>query len=271
VRRTETFHTPGPLALDLRLPSGQIVIEAADGEETTVDLDATRDSPEIREVIDNARIELRRRGEGHEVVVDVQRKRFKLFDFMNVEFVLRVRAPHGADVLVSNASADVDARGRFGTLRAQSASGDVRFMDLDGRVDIKSASGNVALGHVSGEASINTASGDIRVDRIDGEATIRSASGDVEVEEAGSSVTVQTASGDQRLGSVSRGRVVMQSASGDQTVGIRRGTRVHIDAKTMSGDATSELDVGDEPPEGDGPTVELRATAMSGDITILRA
>jgi hypothetical protein len=39
----------------------------------------------------------------------------------------------------------------------------------------------------------------------------------------------------------------------------------------MSGDATSELDVGDEPPEGDGPTVELRATAMSGDITILRA
>ncbi|MDX6411493.1 MAG: hypothetical protein QOE91_1009 [Gaiellaceae bacterium] len=271
MRRAETFHTPGPLALDLRLPSGQIEIEAADGEETTVDLDATRDSPEIREVIDNARIELRRRGEGHEVVVDVQRKRFKLFDFMNADFILRVRAPHGADVLVSNASADVDARGRFGALRAQSASGDLRFMELDGRVDIKSASGEVALGHVGGEASINTASGDIRVERIDGEATIRSASGDVEVAEAGSSVTVQTASGDQRLGSVSQGRVVMQSASGDQSVGIRRGSRVHIDAKTMSGDTSSELEVADEPPPGDGPTVELRATSMSGDIKILRA
>jgi DUF4097 and DUF4098 domain-containing protein YvlB len=271
VRRTETFHTPGPLALDLRLPSGQIEIEAADGEETTVDLDATRDSDEIREVIENARIELRRRGDGYEVVVDVQRKRFKLFDFMNVEFILRVRAPHGADVQVANASADVDARGRFGALRAQAASGDLRFMELDGRVDIKSASGDVDLGRVGGEASINTASGDIRVDRIDGDATIRSASGDVEIQEAASSVTVQTASGDQRLGTVSQGSVVMQSASGDLIVGIRRGSRVHIDAKTMSGDTSSELVVGDEPPPGDGPTVDLRATAMSGDIRILRA
>jgi len=94
---------------------------------------------------------------------------------------------------------------------------------------------------------------------------------DVDVDEADASVTVQTASGDQRLASVASGRVTMQSASGDQHVGIRRGTRVHIDAKTMSGDTSSELDVGDEPPPCDGPTVELRATAMSGDIRIVRA
>jgi DUF4097 and DUF4098 domain-containing protein YvlB len=271
VRRTETFQTSGPLSLDLRLPSGQIELEAVDGDETTIELDAVRDSDGIREVIENAQIELRQRGEGHEVVVDVQRKKFKLFDFMNADIVLRVRAPHGADVQVSTASADVDARGRFGALRAQAASGDLRFMELGGRVDIKSASGDVELGSVGGEASINTASGDIRVDRIDGDATLRSASGDVEVAEASSSVTVQSASGDQRLGSVSSGRVVMQSASGDQVVGIRRGSRVHIDAKTMSGDTSSELVVGDEPPPGDGPTVELRATSMSGDIRILRA
>jgi DUF4097 and DUF4098 domain-containing protein YvlB len=269
--RTEAFDTPGLLTLDLRLPSGQIEIEAVDGEQTTVSLDATRDSEEIREVIDNARIEVRPRGNGHELVVDVQRKRFKLFDFMSGEIVLRVCAPHGADVQVSTASADVDARGRFGALRAEAASGDLRFMELAGRVDVKSASGNVELGHIGGEASINTASGDIRVDRIEGDATIRSASGDVEVQEAASSVTVQSASGDQRLGAVSSGRVVMQSASGDQIVGIRRGSRVHIDAKTMSGDTSSELVVGDEPPPGDGPTVELRATSMSGDIRILRA
>jgi DUF4097 and DUF4098 domain-containing protein YvlB len=100
---------------------------------------------------------------------------------------------------------------------------------------------------------------------------VRSASGDVTIDEAERSVTVQTASGDQRVNAVVSGRVVMQSASGDQHVGIRRGTRVHIDAKTMSGDTTSELDVSDEPPSGEGPSVELRATAMSGDIRIVRA
>ena len=52
-------------------------------------------------------------------------------------------------------------------------------------------------------------------------------------------MSVQTASGDQRVESVASGRVTMQSASGDQHVGIRRGTRVHIDAKTMSGDTSS--------------------------------
>lgn len=269
--RRETFQTSGPVVLDLRLPAGQIELEAVDGEETTVELDSTHDSDDVREAIEKARIELRRRGDGHEVAVEVQRRRFGLFDFMRGDIVLRVRAPHGADVELSTASADADARGRFGALKAQTASGDLRFAELDGRVDVKSASGDVALGAVGGAATIHTASGDIRVERIAGEATLRSASGDVEVHEAESSVTVQTASGDQHVGSVATGRVTLQSASGDQHVGVRRGTRVYIDAKTMSGETTSELELGDAPPEGEGPTVELRATAMSGDIRIVRA
>ena len=63
----------------------------------------------------------------------------------------------------------------------------------------------------------------------------------------------------------------MQSASGDKTVGIRRGSRVHIDVRTMSGDTSSELEIEDAPALGEGPEVELRATSMSGDIRILRA
>jgi DUF4097 and DUF4098 domain-containing protein YvlB len=268
--RRESFHTPGVLTLDLRLPSGEITLESVDGDETIVELDATSGSDEAREVIENARIELRSRGDGHEVLVDVQKRR-RFFDFGRSEIVLRVFAPHGADVELSTASADVSGRGRFGGLKAQLASGDLRFAELAGRVEIKSASGDVDVDRIGGGATINTASGDVRIGHIEGEATLRSASGDVTVGEAASSVTVQTASGDQRLDSVASGRVTMQSASGDQTVGIRTGSRVHIDAKTMSGDASSELDVGDQPPAGDGPQVELRATAMSGDIRILRA
>jgi hypothetical protein len=39
----------------------------------------------------------------------------------------------------------------------------------------------------------------------------------------------------------------------------------------MSGDTSSELEIGDAPALGDGPEVDLRATSMSGDIRILRA
>ncbi len=269
--RRETFTTPGPLRLDLRLPSGEIDVESVDGDETVVVLDSARDSDEVREVIDNAQIELRRRGDGHEVTVDVQRKRFLGLSFNRGDIVLRVTAPHGADVELSTASADVRGRGRFGSLDAQLASGDLEFAELAGAVNVKSASGDVELDRVGGEAKVNTASGDIHVGLVGGDAVLRSASGDVTIDEAERSVTVQTASGDQRLNAVVSGRVTMQSASGDQHVGIRRGTRVHIDAKTMSGDTTSELDVSDELPPGEGPTVELRATSMSGDIRIVRA
>lgn len=270
--RRETFHTPGALTLDLRVPSGEISLEAVDGDETIVELDASGTNEEVRELVEGARIELRQRGDGHEVVVDVQRRRRGLGQiFDRADFRLRVTAPHGADVHISTASADVDGRGRFGGLRAELASGDLNFAELSGFVEVKSASGDVEIERIGGGAKVATASGDVRIGTVEGEATLRSASGDVIVEEADSSVTMQTASGDQRLGSVSSGRVTMQSASGDQTVGIRSGSRVHIDARTMSGDTSSELEIGDAPAAGEGPEVDLRATSMSGDIRILRA
>jgi hypothetical protein len=270
--RRESFHTPGALTLDLRVPSGEITLESVDGEETVVELDAPGSSEEVRELVEGARIEVRQRGDGQEVLVDVQRRRRGLGGiFDRADFRLRVTAPHGADVEVSTASADVDGRGRFGGLRAEVASGDLRFAELTGYVEVKSASGDVDVERIGGGTKIATASGDVRVGSVDGEATLRSASGDILVDEASSSVTVQSASGDQRLGSVASGRVTMQSASGDQTVGIRLGSRVHIDARTMSGDTSSELEIEDAPALGEGPEVELRATSMSGDIRILRA
>ena len=276
--RRETFHTPGPLTLDLRVPAGEIDVVSNDGDETTVELDGSGwtigagSFEDLQNLVDGARIELRQRGDGHEVIVDVPQKRRGLgLIFVRVNFQLRVSAPQGADVEISTSSGDVDLRGRFGSFKAQVASGDVRADDLNGRVDVKSASGDVNLQTVGGSANIASASGDIYIRSVTGEATLRSASGDVTVDEAEASLTVQTASGDHRVGSVASGRVALTSASGDQHVGIRPGSRVRLDVKTMSGDATSELEVRDQPVSDDGPNVDVRATSMSGDITIVRA
>jgi DUF4097 and DUF4098 domain-containing protein YvlB len=96
-------------------------------------------------------------------------------------------------------------------------------------------------------------------------------SGDVRLDDAGGPVTVQTVSGDQRLGAVVEGAVTLKSVSGDMHVGIRAGSSLWIDARSVSGDTSSELELGDAPPANGGPLVELRATAMSGDIRIVRA
>jgi DUF4097 and DUF4098 domain-containing protein YvlB len=261
--RRETFETPGPLTLDIRVPSGEIELEAVDGTETVVELSA---APELE---DEARIELRPKRDGHELSVVIEKK-FGFFRGRD-EVRVRVSAPAGADVEVSTASADTDARGEFGKVDVNTASGDVSFERATGDVAVNSASGDLAMEEIGGGLTVNTASGDVDLGRLAGEGKIRSASGDVQLKEADSSLKVQTASGDVQVESIQEGDVVLQTASGDIEVGIKKGSKLWIDAKSMSGETRSELEIADAPPDGDGPMVELRATAMSGDITVTRA
>ena len=243
--RRESFDTPGPLRIKIEIPSGDVELETVDGTTTEVELEGPDD------LVEEARIELRPKGDGHELVVHTHpRSGFRIFRNSDVE--LRIRAPHGAAVDVSAASADIEGRGRFGELEVSSASGDVAFE------------------HVEGDAKVESASGDLEIERLAGTGKLQSASGDISVGEAGGSLKVQTASGDQEIGSVASGEIALQTASGDIEVGVKRGTNVYIDVRSMSGETSSDLDVGDAP-DGDGPAVEVKAVAMSGDIRIVRA
>lgn len=266
----KTFATPGRVVLEIRIPDGDVEIRTQDGAETEVDLTGPSDE-ELEQI---ARIEMRDRNGTQEVVVDVEDTssffglRFGRRDHLRLD----VRCPHGADVRLRTGSADTRGRGRFSAVTVESGSGEVSFDDVEGDVTVKAASGDVELRDVGGAATIHTASGDVSVERVGGDAQVRSASGDVSIREAGAGVSANTASGDIEVGAVTEGAVTLQSASGDLTVGIRRGSRVWVDAKSMSGEASSEFDVGDEPiGDEEGPLVELRATSMSGDIAVTRA
>jgi DUF4097 and DUF4098 domain-containing protein YvlB len=287
--RTETFQTPGETRLDIRLGAGEVRLETAEVQETTVVLEPLRDNEATSAAIENARVELRDRGDGHEVVIDV-RDRGRGFGFSKgAEVLVAVTSPDGTSVETKSGSADVEGHGRFGSVEVETGSGDVEFSEITRDVNVNAASGDVQLGSiggnarvntasgestirsVGGDAKINSASGDVIIREVHGELSVNSASGDVLVREASSSVGVNTASGDQEIGAVSSGKVTLKSASGDLKVGIREGSTLWVDARSRSGEVTSELPVSELPPDGNGPTVELRANTMSGDITVARA
>jgi hypothetical protein len=242
--RTETFHTPGELSLRIRIPAGRVDLETVDGEETRVEIEG---GPGVEE---EAVIAAR----GGEVVVEIEERRL-LFLRTSPDARVRVTCPPGARLEVKAVSADLTARGDWGP------------------ADVKTVSGDVQVERVAGDLTVKTVSGDVAADAVSGRATVQSVSGDVRLDDAGGSVTAQTVSGDVRLGGVREGSVMLKSVSGDMLVGIRSGSSLWVDAKSVSGDTSSELEVGDTPPdgEGQGPLVELRATAMSGDIRIVRA
>jgi len=280
--RTETFQTPGPVRLDVRMGSGEIRIETSETAETTVTLEPLRDNDASVSAVEDARVEQR----GDDILVEVRDRRR---GFRGADVLVTIHCPDESSVRAKTGSADIEGRGRFGRVEVGTGSGDVQFNDVSGDAEINAASGDIQLGSVGGQSRINTASGDIQLATIGGEGRINSASGDVTIREAGnrlevntasgdvlvreaaSSVSANSASGDQIIGSVSEGKVDVKTASGDIKVGIREGSTLWVDARSRSGEVRSELPVSDAPPEGDAPHVELRANTMSGDITVVRA
>lgn len=285
--RTETFKTPGAVRLDIRNGAGEVRIDAGSSQdETVVTLEPLRDNESSIESVQTARVELHERADGQDVVIDV-RGRSKWF--RGAEVLIAVTCPIEPTVEVKTGSADIEGRGLFKRIDVETGSGDVQFTDVSGDAEVSAASGDVQISLVGGEARLNTASGDIQVGMIGADGRVNSASGDVmirtaggrfeantasgdiQVKEALGSVSANTASGDQQIGSVFQDSVNLRSASGDIRVGIKEGSRLFVDARSRSGDVSSELPVSDSPPEGDAPLIELRANTMSGDITIHRA
>jgi DUF4097 and DUF4098 domain-containing protein YvlB len=229
------FATPEPPRLRVTLGSGELAIETAETGETVVEIDKEPDDVRVEQ-------------SGREIVIEPA-KRFG----RGRSHEIRIRAPHGADAEVELASADVRARGRLGEVRVRIASGDVLLEAVDGRLDLTTASGDVDVAAANGGGSLRSASGDIRVRHAAGRLAITTASGDLSIE------------------SIAEGEVELKSASGDMRVGIVRGSRLRVDARSLSGDTSSELELGAVAPAEEGPLVDLNAASMSGDIRIVRA
>jgi DUF4097 and DUF4098 domain-containing protein YvlB len=263
--RSERFRTAGPPWLTVQVPSGDIELATVDGDETSVELEPLNDAG--REAVETAVLEQR----GDEIVVEIEERR-RLLMFRDAKVRLTARCPHGTRLNVKTVAADVAARGRYGDVDLKGVSADMRIDDIDGDARVKTVSGDISVDIVTGELKLQSVSGDAAVDRVGGDAELRAVSGDVRLGEAGGSVTMQTVSGDQWIDAVRSGAVQLKSVSGDATVGIARGSRLWVDAKSVSGDTRSEFNLSDVPEGGDdGPLVELRATALSGDIRVTRA
>jgi DUF4097 and DUF4098 domain-containing protein YvlB len=248
-----TFHTPLPLELEVGIPSGDIEVDTAEGEESLVTVDGDErllEEVEIRQ--DGNRVVVAYRGKGK---LGLSLTPFSLV-FSN-ELRVRATVPHGVDVKVKTASADTLLAGHLGALGVNSVSGDVRLR-----------------GEVAGAVTLKTVSGDAQLDRVGGDVSAQTVSGDLRIGPVGGSADAKTVSGDIRFEAVSAGDVRFASVSGDIEVGIAQGSVVDVDAGSTSGDLSSEVPLGSEPVVGEGeaaPTVVLRGRTVSGDVKVFRA
>jgi DUF4097 and DUF4098 domain-containing protein YvlB len=224
---------------------------------------------------------------------------------------VEVDVPEGTDCKIRSASARVTLTGCEGDVDVTTASGDVSCEVASGRFDCETASGRCELGQVHGRLGVHTASGRVAVDTVGGEVAridaasgsilvgqaagsveLRSASGSIRLRRAGEAVELRSASGSVRadeldaggsiktvsgkieVGSASSGTLRAETVSGNCRIGVVVGTAVQVDASTMSGRVSSEIDLDDDPDPSAGAAprhLRIEARSLSGDIRIVRA
>jgi DUF4097 and DUF4098 domain-containing protein YvlB len=268
-----SYETPGTVALEIKLPSGRVVVTTVDEPKTTVDLVAL--GGRGRDPSEDIEVTMDERGGRHILRVE-QKNNFKWGPIQiswGADFECRITCPPGTELDLSGASTDLRVEGELGEVSARTASGDVRLRDVRGPLRAKTASGDVFVGTVAGEASVATVSGDVSVERIETVLSGRTVSGDVAIGAVGGELELATTSGDVVVKAVEAGDVRVQTVSGDVRVGIARGTRVWIDAASVSGALESELGLQDaQAAEEDGDdVVPLRVKTVSGDVAVVAA
>jgi DUF4097 and DUF4098 domain-containing protein YvlB len=272
----EVFETPGEVSLQVRIPSGRVIVGTTDEPRTQVEVVPV--GRRGQEAVEQIRISHDERGGRHVVTVE-QRNRIEWGPIQiswGGDVEVRVLCPVGTELELNGASTDFRAEGRYGRVTARTASGDLRVGEVKGKLEIKTASGDVGIERVEADnGSLVTVSGDVEVGLVDADLTVRTVSGDVELGVVRGPLGLSTTSGDVNVRSLEAGELRVQSVSGDARVGIGRGTRIWVDAASVSGDMSSELAMGDDTPtedaEASGTVVPVHVKTVSGDVSIVRA
>ena len=246
------FHTPEPVELEIKVPSGDIDIETIDGDESVISLDGDEKLIEMTEV----------RQEGRRIVVELKgKKAFGLtisigdFSFGSGSHLrVRARVPHGSTPVLSTAAADMKVRGRVRSLEVKSASGDL-----------------VVNGEIERDAEVKTVSGDVRLDRVGGDLRVQTVSGDVNAQSVGGSVVSKTVSGDLRIESVREGHVTAQSVSGDIELGVAsERTSTWMRAPSRATSPPRSRSAATRTHRRRGPALVVRGKTVSGDFRVFR-
>jgi len=268
------FDTPGSVSLQVKLPSGRVLVSTADEPRTTVEVVAV--GRRGQDAIDEIEVTMEERL-GRYVVKVEQKDRFRWGPIQITwggDFECRITCPPGSDLDLSGGSTDIRADGELGEVSIRTASGDIKLESVQRELQVKTASGDIDVATVAAQASLVTVSGDVMLGRSDASLTARSVSGVVTIGHTSGELGISTTSGDVDVRAVSGGDVRVQSVSGDVRLGITRGTRTWIDAASVSGRLESELGLEDQEPASEegsaGPVVPLHVKTVSGDVSVVR-
>jgi DUF4097 and DUF4098 domain-containing protein YvlB len=265
------FETPGPVSLRVEIPAGTVAVETWTDARVEVEVRPARGDERSSAAAAETRAAASERGGRQEIAVRAPKRegRLGIGWGRSPELAVAIRCPEGTDLDLATHSAALEAHGALGAVSVRSASGDAVLEDAES-LTFTAASGDLTAGAVAGPLTAKSASGDVDVRSIGATGSVNTVSGDVRIGANAAAVAVKTISGDVEL-EAAGASVLVGSVSGDVDVAAVPGLVLWIDAQSVSGTMTSELEVGDAPAAAKEDTVELRMRTVSGDVRVTRS
>ncbi|GLY69355.1 DUF4097 family beta strand repeat-containing protein [Amycolatopsis taiwanensis] len=294
VTRTQTFPVEGAVELDVNVTFGRVDISLDAENEAVVEV---RHDPSIQQpwaqsvtsvlnwvterfgdqwtaqwgtdlrggsgdAVEQTRIELT----GNRLVVHAP----KALPLRGTPLAVTVRAPSGTHVQVRAGSANVTVTGAAGRADILTGSGEVKLDRADGAATVRTGTGPVRLGPALSGLQVRTGGGDVEASSLSGSATLVTGTGDIWLGAAAGEIMARTGSGDLSVADAAGGTLELITGSGEIRVGVRPGVAAEIDLTSGSGKVSTELDLAQEPPDGEIP-LQVRARTGSGSAVVTRA
>ena len=226
------FETPGSVSLQVKLPSGRVLVTTADEPRTTVEVVAV--GRRGQDAIDEIEVTMDERLGRYAVKVE-QKDRFRWGPIQITwggDFECRIVCPPGTDLDLAGGSTALRSDGELGEVSVRTASGDIRLESVRGALQVKTASGDISVDTIASQASLVTVSGDLGVERVDASLTARSVSGDATLGSISAPLALSTTSGDVDIKSVGGRRRARSDRVGRRPRGDRAGD-THLDRRRV--------------------------------------
>jgi DUF4097 and DUF4098 domain-containing protein YvlB len=259
LERVESFVATGPVSARITSQSGDVTVHTGEGRSVEVTMVASSSKSEhflnsahvsFDVATNQLEIHTQPRDAGWNSLSSKKLKR-SWFDFARSDLDVVVKVPRASSVTITTMSGDTIVEGPTSEISVSSMSGDIEVSESCENLDVRTASGDVRTGVVRDVLKCKSASGDVACGAAAKRTEITSASGDVE------------------LFANQAGKVTVRVVSGDIRVRVAAGLFVDVNASTVSGDMSSNIDFDgtDAPQEAEEPLL-LHVTTVSGDVRI---
>ncbi len=189
----------------------------------------------------------------------------------HVPLAVTIAVPSGSHLDVHSGTAALTTTGAAGRVTVRSGTGDITVQRADGTAAMQTGSGALRLGPMLAGLRARSGSGDIEVSSVAGTTSLITGTGDVWLGAVCGEVMARTGSGDLTVADAASGQLELITGSGEIRVGVRLGTLTQVDLSSGSGQARSELDVHDDPPEGSEAALRVRGRTGSGNAVVTTA